>query len=151
MCNKCYYDVNSSIGFLTITANRLMSAYFRKRLMESGIDLTAEQWGVLAQLWNQGTVSQDELAHLLCVDKSSLSRVLNVMERKGLVIRRRDPGDARRKILYSTPDAERLKTECKAVAENSMTDVLRGISGDEHDICAKVLRQIKDNIRGLSE
>jgi DNA-binding MarR family transcriptional regulator len=150
MCNN-YYDVQSSIGFLTITANRLMSAYFRKRLLESGIDITAEQWGVLVQLWNQGSVSQDELAHLLCVNKSSLSRVLDVMERKALVARHRDPDDARRKILFSTPTAERLKIPCRAVAESAMADVLKGIPPEDHATCINVLRQIKDNIRGLSE
>jgi DNA-binding MarR family transcriptional regulator len=150
MCNN-YYDVQSSIGFLTVTANRLMSVYFRKRLIESGIDLTAEQWGVLAQLWNQDSVSQDELAHLLCVDKSSLSRVLDVMERKGLVARRRDPGDARRKILCSTPAAERLKTQCRDVAESAIADMLKGISPSDHAACVNVLGRIKDNIRGLSE
>jgi len=150
MCNK-YYDIHSSIGFLTITANRLMSGYFRKRLMESGIDITAEQWGVLVQLWNQGSISQDELAHLLCVDKSSLSRVLDGMERKGLVARRRDPGDARRKILYGTPAAERLKTQCREVAESARAEMLKGIPPDDRTACVSVLARIKENIRGLAE
>jgi DNA-binding MarR family transcriptional regulator len=148
MCNN-YSDVQSSIGFLTITANRLMSAYFRKRLIESGIDLTVEQWGVLAQLWNQNSLSQDKLAYLLCVDKSSLSRVLDVMERKGLVARHRDPGDARRKILCSTPTAERLKKQCRDVAENAMADILKGISPSEHAACVNVLKRIKDTIRAF--
>ena len=150
MCND-YYDVQSSIGFLTITTNRLMSAHFRKRLIESGIDITAEQWGVLAQLWNEGSIAQDELAHLVCVDKSSLSRVLDVMERRGLVIRKRDPNDARRKILYRTPEADTFKEQCREIADASMRDILRGITNEEHEICAKVLRRIKDNIRGLPE
>ena len=150
MDNK-YYDIQASIGFLTITANRLMSAYFRKRLLESGIDITAEQWGVLVQLWNQDSVSQDELVQLLCVDKSSLSRVLDGMERKGLVARRRDPADARRRILYSTPAADLLKNPCKGVAESVLADMLSGIPPSDHAACISVLRRIKDNIKGLSD
>ena len=79
-----------------------MSEYFRKRLIEAGIELTAEQWGVLGHLWNEGGVAQDELAALVCVNKSSLSRVLDGMERRGLVIRQKDPADARRNILSAS-------------------------------------------------
>lgn len=143
------YNIQNSLGYLTITANRLMSGFFRKRLVEAGIDLTAEQWGVLTQLWDKNSISQDELAYLVCVDKSSISRVLDVMERKGLVTRRRDPADARRKILYSTPLAETLKHSCRAVAESCTEKMLQGVSSEEHATCLKVLSQVKKTLRTL--
>ena len=147
----CKHNVRDSLGFLTITTNRLMSAYFRKRLVESGIDLTAEQWGVLALLWERGSIAQDELAHTVCVDKSSLSRVLDVMERRGLVTRKRDPGDARRKILFPTAASEELKNACHAVAEASMRLILADVREDDHAVCSKVLTQVKKTLRQLSE
>ena len=145
-----FYDVDNALGFLTITASRLMSGYFRKQLTEAGFDLTAEQWGVLAQIWNKGSLSQDALAGRLCVDKSSLSRVLDVMERKGLVTRVRDPEDARRKILYATEEADHLRMQCRDIAHKVMTDLLRDIPDEEHAICLKVLTRVKQTIRELS-
>lgn len=150
MCNE-HYDLQKSLGFLTITANRLMSAFFRKQLAEAGIELTAEQWGVLIQLWNRLCFSQEELAHALCVDKSSLSRVLDVMERKGLVTRRRDPDDARRKLLSATPESDGLKPQCRQVADSTMVKILKGIDPAELDTCLKVLAEVKANLRELSE
>ena len=146
-----YYDVQGSLGFLTITTNRLMSAYFRKRLIESGIDLTPEQWGVLAQLWNKGSIAQDELAQVLCVDKSSLSRVLDVMERRRLVVRKRDPGDARRKILFPTSQSEPLRESCQDIADDAMEQLLRNVSPQDHDVCIRVLAQVKETIKDLSQ
>lgn len=145
------YQAQESLGFLTITTNRLMSAFLRKQLVESGIDLTAEQWGVLSMLWERGSIAQEELAYFVCVDKSSMSRVLDVMERRGLVTRRRDPGDARRKILFPTPAAERFKTPCYEVAASCMELMLRGVAQDEHRVCLKILNQVKRNLRALSE
>lgn len=149
--NNDFYDIQSSLGFLTITANRLMSAYFRKQAAELGLDLTAEQWGVLVQLWNRSGIAQDEVAHIVCVDKSSLSRVLDVMERKGLVERKRDPADARRKTVYATEAAESLKAVCRKAADKSMEKVLRGINQQDHDICLAVLRKVKENLREITE
>ena len=146
-----YYDVDNSLGFLTITANRLMSVYFRKLLLEAGIDITAEQWGILVQLWNRGGIAQDELAHIICVDKSSLSRVLDVMERRGLVCRTRDPDDARRKILFATAQSNALQEPCLRVAEKALAEMLDGIGDEDLASCGKVLTQVKQNIRKMTE
>lgn len=35
------YDPQESLGFMTITVNRLMSASLRRKMREDGIDLTA--------------------------------------------------------------------------------------------------------------
>lgn len=146
-----YYDVETSLGFLTITTNRLMSACFRKRLVEAGIDISAEQWAVLIQLWNKGGIAQDELAHTVCVDKSSLSRVLDVMERRGLVRRERDSADARRKILSATEQANTLREPCLKVAISALAEMLDGISDKELAACLNVLTRVKQNIRKIAE
>ena len=146
-----YFDCDSSLGYLTLATNRLMSGSFRKQLVQAGIDLTAEQWGVLAHLWNKGGMSQDALAYDLCVDKSSLSRVLDIMERKGLVKRERDPGDARRKLLFATPKADGMREQCKAVAMHNREWMLAGIPQNDLDICFSVLRRVQKIIRENEE
>ena len=133
-----------------MATNRLMSAFFRKRLAEGGLDLTAEQWGVLCQLWNGDRVTQDMLAATLCTEKSSLSRVLDVLERKGLVRRERDPADARKKILFATPESEALQKTCRKVAEESMAELLRDCDPGELETCLKVLRQVRHSLKRLS-
>lgn len=149
--SKFFYNFQSSLGYLTLTTNRLMSAYFRKRLTEAGLELTAEQWGVLAQLWNEGGVTQDELAAIVCVDKSSLSRVLDVMERKGLVYRKKDPVDARRKILFASELSEGLQEACMAIAQDVSNEILRNCKQEDVDICLKVLSEVKASLKESSE
>lgn len=146
-----FFDPENSLGFLTITTNRLMSAHVRKRLVEAGIDVTPEQWAVLVHLWHKGAMAQDELANIACVEKSSLSRVLDVMERRGLVRRVRDPGDARRRVLFSTEQAAALRDPCLKVARAALAEMLVGINRDELAICLNILTQVKQNIRTLTE
>lgn len=146
-----FHDFQSSLGFLTITVNRLMSALFRKRLIEAGIDLTPEQWGILAHLWNEKSVAQDELAALVCVDKSSLSRVLDVMERRRLVRRERAKGDARKKLLFTTPEADALRDSCNKVADDLGLEIVKDCAPEEVDICRKVLNRIKLTMKDAAE
>lgn len=145
-----FYNLDDSLGYLTVVVNRLMSAYFRKRLIEAGLELTGEQWGVLCQLWQGGKVYQDELAAKLYLEKSTLSRVLDVLERKGLVTRERDPLDARRKILLATAESESLKIPCKDVADAIMRDILKDCEPSDIAICLKVLSQVKATIKDIA-
>jgi len=145
-----FYNLDRSLGYLTVSTNRLMSAYFRKRLSDAGLEITAEQWGVLCQLWNEGGGSQDGLAARLCLEKSSLSRVLDTMERKGLVRRERDPLDARKKILLATPTAGVLQAPCKKVADEVMREILKDCDPEELEACLKVLGQVQQTIKELS-
>ena len=149
--NQFFYDSQTSLGYLTITTNRLMSAYFRKRLIEAGIELTAEQWGVLAHLWNEGGVAQDELAALVCVNKSSLSRVLDGMERRGLVIRQKDPADARRNILSASESSLALQEPCMRLAEEVADEIVRTCDPKEVAVCLKVLQQVKVALKDVSD
>lgn len=151
MSDTPFYDLDTSIGFLTITANRMMSSYFRRKMQERGIDLTAEQWGVLAMLWNKSVMAQDEIARLACVEKSSMSRVLDGMERKGLVLRKRDPADARRKILAASEATKKHKELCREIADGTMGKIVEGISEEDLDTTIAVLQRLKINLRDMLE
>ena len=145
--NEFSYPLRKSLGFMTATANRLLSAGLRRAMKEEGIDLTAEQWGILARLWGAGGSTQEELAYIACVDKSSMSRVLSLMEDKGLITRRVDPANARRKIICATDGAGHLQECCLGVVDHVMELALEGVSDAEYAVCLKVLGAVKDNLR----
>ena len=140
-------DPRNSLGFMTITVNRLMSAFLRKKMREAGIDLTSEQWGVLVLLWNEGGVTQEELARHCCVDKSSMSRVLALMESKNLILRRVDPADGRRKIIRPSDKAQALQRQSQRVAREVLALALKDVSQQDHDRCLAVLGTVKRNLR----
>lgn len=141
------YPPQESLGFMTVTANRLMSAFLRRKMKEAGIDLTSEQWGVLIQLWQMDGSTQEDLAAIACVDKSSMSRVLSLMEGKGLIVRRVDPANARRKIIRASDDARALQGRSLAVVHAALELTLEGVSPEDLATTLKVLATVKDNLR----
>lgn len=140
--NNLFFDPQQSLGYMTIAANRLLNAHLRRKMVQAGIDLTAEQWGVLVELLNRGGLSQDELAQAACVDKSSMSRVLAGMERKGLICRQTDPADARRNIITASDKADEIKGRSKSVAQGVLDLALSEVSTEDHLVCLKVLASV---------
>jgi len=145
--NDFPYDLHESLGFMAITANRLMNALLHRKMKAAGLNLTGEQWGVLVLLWNRQNSIQEELALRLCVEKSSMSRVLSCMERNGLIARRVDPADTRRKIIRPTQKANRLKERSLAVAREVLALTCAGIDPEDYACCLKVLAKAKANLR----
>lgn len=145
--SEIFYDPNTCMGYMTYTANRLLMASLQKQMAAAGADLTAEQWGILMQFWNRGDVTQEEMIRVSGVDKSTVSRAVGAMERRGLIVRRLDPSDTRRKILSLTDTADDLKEKCAQAVQASLAQALQGIDPEDRATCLKVLGLIKQNLQ----
>jgi DNA-binding MarR family transcriptional regulator len=141
------YIAGESLGYVTVTTYRRMYSTLRRKFKESCMDLTPEQWGVLVLLWEGKSATQEDLASALCVDKSSMSRVLSTMQDKGLVTRETDPANERKKVICATRDSELLREPGFAIAIGTLKSALRGISPEELENCIKVLNTVKRNLR----
>lgn len=146
---KKFYDPQECVGFMTYTTSRLLSATLHRYMEEMGLELTSEQWGMLVQLFNRGNIHQEEITRASGVDKSTTSRTLGLMERRGLIVRNTDPADTRRKILSLTPKAQAIKEDSLQAVQNALAQALKGVDPKERRICLQVLGQVKKNLQEL--
>ncbi len=73
----------------------------------SAAGLTDATWVPLVHLNETGGgITQKELAALVGVDGSSLVRILDILEREGLIERRRDESDGRANLIHLTAEGE---------------------------------------------
>lgn len=71
-------------------------------------DLGATQWYVLYHLAHDGPIMQRELVRILQVERATLSAIIGVLVRKGLVEQVPDSVDQRQKLLRMTAAGTRL-------------------------------------------
>ena len=76
----------------------------RQMLAKAGV--TEQQWRVLRVLDERGTLDPTEIADRSCLLLPSLTRILQTLEAKGMILRRPHPTD-RRKQQISITDAGR--------------------------------------------
>ena len=86
---------------------RLFVPFLRK------LDVTYPQYLVLVVLWENDGMSVGELATALLMDLGSISPMLKRMEKKGLVVRGRDPNDERRVVVSLSASGRALRARTK--------------------------------------
>lgn len=133
-----------TFGFLVGDVSRLMRRVYDRRVEPLG--LTRAQWRVLVHLFRRDGVRQTELAQVLEIEKPTLGRLIDQLERKGWVVRRVDPSDLRARLLDVSPNARDLTRKMEVLADAVRDDALRGLSADDMERLTELLLTVKQNL-----
>lgn len=140
------FSIDESIGYLTSVAYRAINRKLSDNLRVAGNKITSEQYGVLKQLWLEEGQTQLDLACKTSKDKPSITRLLNNLERKGLIERKVNDNDKRCNKIYLTSKGESLKTLCLSIANQTVDEATKSIKKSDLNVCKKVLANICDNL-----
>ncbi len=111
--------------------------------------MTSEQWGAIIVLLNGDASTQRQLGEQLCLEKSSVSRLLSGLERRGWIQRTRDPEDSRNKLVTPTLKVTQIAERCAKIARGITEEAQRGISEEEQAVCQSFLQRILGNLHQL--
>jgi MarR family transcriptional regulator, organic hydroperoxide resistance regulator len=118
-----------------------------KEFLQHGLELTPEQWVVLVELWEKDGQSQSALGERTLRDKPTMSRILDTMEKGGLVARHVDEADARTRLVKLTRAGKALREKLVPVAKQLVARLERGISESDLETTHRTLSRMLENIR----
>ncbi len=99
-------ELSESSGFLLARLGMDMKAKAIARVEQAGFELY--DYSVLAILAEGDRETQSAIAEALGLDASRLVALLDSLEKRGLVIRQRDPHDRRRHVVSITAEGKRI-------------------------------------------
>ena len=94
-------------------------------------ELSARAHFALLCLSEYGELSQRELADHIAMDRSDLVKLLDELERSGLVRREPDPRDRRRRVLSITPAGGRTLSAGEDIIDQATEEVLKRLSPEQ--------------------
>ena len=115
---------------LNLTGCKLKQ-FIAAKLKQENVPLTPEQFLLIDLLWNQGPMSQQQLADQMHKDKNSVTKLVDAIERKGFVHRQQNAIDRRSNTLVLTDKALALKDHAKQKGISILDEMLIGISEEE--------------------
>jgi len=110
-------------GKVSMAINRMMYRNFRRE----GLDITPEQWTVLAFLWRQDGVTQQTLCNSTFKDKPSMTRLIDNLTKQDLVYRDASKSDRRSNLVYLTDFGKSIKEKANRAVQETMDAALAGI------------------------
>jgi flavin reductase (DIM6/NTAB) family NADH-FMN oxidoreductase RutF/DNA-binding MarR family transcriptional regulator len=117
------------LSYLLARASFNVSREFHARLKDW--DLTVPEWRVLACLMDVEGLSVGELAAMALMKQPGLTKVLDRMERDGLLQRKSAAGDRRRVTLHLTARGRARVKPAQAAAMQHEAELLKQFSDDE--------------------
>jgi MarR family transcriptional regulator, transcriptional regulator for hemolysin len=108
--------------------------------------MTRAQWVILARLERQPDLSQNELAALAEVSPMTIARLVDRLERQGLVKRCVDPEDRRIWRLRLTPAAAPVLRQLKQFRAKVYQLMTKDIDPAVLTVMATGLRSMKENL-----
>ncbi len=139
-------SLENNILFLAGRITRRIHAAVTEAFRLKGFDLTVEQFTVLASLWYEEGINQQALAYQLDRDKTTIARIIHIMEKKNLLVRIPDKSDQRNKLIYLTSKGKSLQDELIRTAGTVYARALAGMQESDLEAGVKALRIINKNL-----
>lgn len=135
-----------TIGYLLAQVCKLHRQRAGELLGEIGLHVGQEM--MLCALWDREGITQTELAEHLRLRPATVTNALKRMERNGFVERRQDIEDQRVSRVYVTEKGCSIKGAIQEKWNQLEEESFAALSGEEHLLLRRLLRQIYDNLLG---
>ena len=137
--------LNDCIYFLTTRLSRELKKAFDKKLEE--YQLTSAMWCALMAVFENESLTQKELSDILCIETPTVTKIIDNLEKKGLILRAPYEGDRRAYRIQSTDKAKNIKDDIFNVGSDFMQWVKRDLSSDEKDSVKQLLDKLYQSLQ----
>lgn len=141
--------LSKKVGVYLNQTHFLFKQCFLYELVESNVDLTPEQYLLIDLLWDEGPMTQQEIATVMEKDKNSITKLIDGLEKKDYVFRKTDPDDRRKNYVHVTEKGQQQKQEITRIAINAADNILKGIPTNDLNTMVEVLSKLNKNMKRI--
>jgi DNA-binding MarR family transcriptional regulator len=143
------HDLERSIFLLIKWTSKAFRRKLNRSFAEAGHNVTSEQWRILRCLWQKDGQRQQDLANVVHKDKTSITRLVDCMEKRDLVVRIPDRLDRRQNLIYLTNKGKTLQEELMRIVQKVSEEAQQGVTLEGLDTFKEVLTKLHDNLSNL--
>ncbi|MBT2570033.1 MarR family transcriptional regulator [Planococcus sp. ISL-110] len=133
-------ELKECINFLLSVSQNKVFKHFSKLLEE--YDLTPAQYGVLNCLWSEGELSPKQIGGLMHLEASTVSGILDKMQKAGFIERSVDPENRRNILVATTQKSMAIQRDVEAATDGLNRTVLQDMSDSDKAVLTKLLDTI---------
>jgi DNA-binding MarR family transcriptional regulator len=132
-----------NVGFLLAKASQRWNELLHERFVAAGYpDVRPSYGSILVPLYEEDGLRMGELAARARLSKQTMTTMVRLLERDGLVERRADPGDGRASLVFLAERARRFRPVAEAALAELDRLVIDGLGVRGRDELREALRLI---------
>ncbi|EON79400.1 Transcriptional regulator, MarR family [Lunatimonas lonarensis] len=136
----------SKYSFLLDRTARRVKQYAQRKFKQQAFDVTVDQWLVLKNLSEGEALSQSELAQLVFKDQPTLTRIIDLLCKKGYVERQPHPLDRRSFLLLLTQAGREKVGELKPQVSSIREEAWKNLNQEDFNEFKRILDTIYSNL-----
>jgi len=137
------------LGRVIGLTGQVMKILVDKKLAEANIDIRLEHIILLRTIHDNEGINQQEITFFMFRDKTAITRWIDHLEKKNLVLRVPDKQDRRQNMIYLTNEAKELFPRIVKIAKLTEQEATEGIPVKDVQLCKDVLKQVRRNLEHL--
>ena len=138
----CMDDLNREQCNIEENGSALHAMFFQcSHILHRRAGNRASRQRVLKLLLKHGALSQSEVQEHLGIQAGSFSELAAKMEKRGLIVREKDPEDRRRVVLRLTKDGEVAAGQSSEIGDE---ELFHALSAEEQEALRGMLQKIID-------
>ncbi|BAH74324.1 MarR family winged helix-turn-helix transcriptional regulator [Solidesulfovibrio magneticus] len=145
------YDIDNAVGYAVGHAAARIKIALRRAFLAAGHDVTPDQWVVLYRLLENEGLTQVALGERTVKDKTTVTRILDRLEARELLTRRRAPDDRRSQRLYLTEAGRTLALALVPIVQAFADAAYADLTGNDKAVLRDLLTRIEARLDCLPE
>ncbi|MBT3257873.1 MAG: MarR family transcriptional regulator [Deltaproteobacteria bacterium] len=125
--------------YLVFTAQHRLRMHIRDELKAAGVKITLEQAGILFLLEAENGQAMSQLSRLLLLDNSTITGLIDRLEKSGFVLRKANPKDRRIFLIHITQLGIKEVNDAKTLINRVNEQIKTDFSDEEIETFKKIL------------
>ena len=144
-------DADKSLFHYINKASFDLNNYFNRLLNQSSFNINAQEWILLSHVIEHPGKNQKWFGENILKDKTTTMRMIDSLEKKGLIKRIAAGSDRRQNLLYATSDGEQLINMTIPFIAEAYKSIFSGIENEQLTMMASLLEEIINKIYILTK
>ena len=130
------------VGVLVKSISLEFEKLLNPRLMK--YDLTVSQYKLLGYLFRHkaDTVIQADMETFFSMTQPTTSGLIKQLTKKGYVVRKKNPGDARSRLIMLTDKALEMEETLTGIADAANSELTSSLTGEEREALILILNKV---------
>jgi DNA-binding MarR family transcriptional regulator len=118
----------------------------QKKFDEKKLDITVDQWTIIDHVYRHEGISQNSLAEMTAKDAPTVTRILDLLIKKGLAVRESAEFDRRKFCISLTPAGEKKYEKAEPIVVELRKKGVDALSEEEYADFLRMLNVIYKNM-----